>query len=236
MREKMISILFVLVFGVTGCAGTHFGVADRAMILPSDVAQTEDAIAQSEKSAGAKYCPDKIANARALAKEAMNVYWSCQTTKAMGMLADARKMAQEAESCQPPPPAPIAPAPAPVAPDPPAPVVNQPIKFRSVTFDFDRSKLKTASMAELDEVAKSMQENPDVILEIQGYTDSKGSDAYNKKLGTRRADSVSIYLKSKGVTSDRLKTVSFGEGKPVATNDTEEGRSLNRRVELVNIK
>jgi len=95
MSKKLISILFILVLGMTGCAGTHFGVTDKALILPPDVAQTEDAIAKSEKSTGAKYCPDKIAKAKALAKEAMEVYWSCQTTKAMGMLADARKIAKE---------------------------------------------------------------------------------------------------------------------------------------------
>jgi outer membrane protein OmpA-like peptidoglycan-associated protein len=237
MSKKLISILFVLILGMTGCAGPkHFGVEDKALILPPDVAQTEDAIAKSEKSAGAKYCPDKIAKARALAKEAMDVYWSCQTTKAMGMLADARKMAKEAESCGPvasAAPAPVAPAPMPV---PAPPIVRQPISFHTVTFDFDKSDLKPAARAELDRAAKVMAENPDVVLELQGNTDSVGTDKYNMALGNRRAEAVFKYLNAKGIKSDRLKEHSFGEGKPAATNDTDAGRTLNRRVDLVILK
>jgi len=231
MSKKLIAILFVLALGTAGCAGTHFGVRDQAMMVPSDVAQTEDAISKSEKSAGAKYCPEKIAKARALAKEAMNVYWACHTTQAMGMLADARKMAKEAESCRPP----VAAAPAPVAPAL-APVVRQPISFHTVTFDFDKSDLKPAAKAELDRAATVMMENPDVVLELQGNTDSVGSDKYNMALGHRRAEAVFNYLNSKGIKSDRLKEVSFGEGKPVATNETDAGRALNRRVDLVILK
>jgi outer membrane protein OmpA-like peptidoglycan-associated protein len=236
MRKKLISVLFILIFGMVGCAGTqHFGVKDKALILPPDVAQTEDAIAKSEKSAGAKYCPDKIAKARALAKEAMDVYWSCQTTKAMGMLADARKMAKEAESCRPPvaAAAPVAPPPAPVAAPP---VVRQPISFHTVTFDFDKSDLKPAARAELDRAAKVMAENPDVVLELQGNTDSVGTDKYNMALGKRRAEAVFNYLNAKGIKSDRLKEASFGEGKPAATNETDAGRAVNRRVDLVILK
>ena len=230
MSKKLFAILFVLVLGMAGCAGTHFGVTDKALMVPPDVAQTEDAISKSEQSAGAKYCPEKIAKARALAKEAMDVYWACHTTQAMGMLADARKMAKEAESCGPT----ASPAPAPVPPT--APVVRQPISFHTVTFDFDKSDLKPAAKAELDIAAKVMMENPDVVLELQGNTDSVGSDKYNMALGRRRAASVFKYLNSKGIKSDRLKKVSLGEGKPVATNETDAGRALNRRVDLVILK
>lgn len=232
MSKKLISILFILVLGMTGCAGTHFGVQDKALMIPPDVEQTEDAIAKSEKSAGAKYCPDKIAKARALAKEAMDVYWACQTTKAMGMLADARKLAKEAESCG---PVAASPAPVPVAPAP-APVIREPISFHKVTFDFDKSDLKPAARAELDRAAKLMMENPDVVLELQGNTDSVGSDQYNMALGNRRAEAVFNYLRSKGIKADRLKERSFGEGKPAATNETDAGRALNRRVDLVILK
>ncbi|MFH0727650.1 MAG: OmpA family protein [Pseudomonadota bacterium] len=236
MRKKLISVLFILIFGMVGCAGTqHFGVKDKALILPPDVAQTEDAIAKSEKSAGAKYCPDKIAKARALAKEAMDVYWSCQTAKAMGMLADARKMAKEAESCGPPvaaAPAPAAPAPLPAA----VPPAKQPISFHTVTFDFDKSNLKPEAKAELDRAAKVMAENPNVVLELQGNTDSVGTDEYNMALSRRRAEAVFDYLSAKGIKPDRLKEAGFGEGKPAATNETDAGRAVNRRVDLVILK
>ena len=66
---------------MAGCAKSHFGVADKAMILPPDVAQTEEAIADAEKSDGATHCPDKIAEAKDLAKQAMETYWACHTHK-----------------------------------------------------------------------------------------------------------------------------------------------------------
>jgi len=95
-----------------------------------------------------------------------------------------------------------------------------------VTFDFDKSDLKPAARAELDRAAKVMAENPDVVLELQGNTDSVGSDKYNMALGRRRAEAVFNYLNSKGIKSNRLKEVSFGEGKPAATNETDAGRAL----------
>jgi len=81
-----------------------------------------------------------------------------------------------------------------------------------------------------------MKDNPGVVLELQGNTDSVGSDAYNMALGKRRADAVFNYLKSKGIEASRLKEASFGEGKPVASNATDAGRAQNRRVDLVIVK
>ena len=76
----------------------------------------------------------------------------------------------------------------------------------------------------------------DAVLELQGSTDSVGSDAYNQALGERRAKAVFDYLKSKGINPNRLKMVSFGESKPVASNATDAGRAQNRRVDLVIVK
>ena len=103
-------------------------------------------------------------------------------------------------------------------------------------FDFDKSTLKPEAVAELDRAAKIMLDNPNVWLELDGNCDSIGSDSYNMKLGQRRAEAVFDYLKSKGVASNRLKTVSFGKSKPVASNKTAEGRSENRRVDLIIVK
>ena len=103
-------------------------------------------------------------------------------------------------------------------------------------FDFDKSNLKPEAVAELDRAVKIMKDNPDVVLELQGNTDSVGTDAYNMALGKRRADAVFNYLKSKGIQGNRLKEASFGEGKPVASNATDAGRAQNRRVDLVIVK
>lgn len=236
MRKALILLGFFMFITMAGCATrTHFGVSDKALTAPSEFDQTEAAIARAEKSEGAKYCPEKIAKAKENGKYAAEVYWACHTDKAMALLAEARKLAKEAEACQPPakvtPPLPP-PLPAPLPPT----TERQPISFHSVHFDFDKSNLKPEGKAELDRAAKIMQDNADVVLELQGNTDSVGTDAYNKALGDRRAKTVFEYLKSKGINSSRLKTVSLGESKPDATNATDAGRAQNRRVDLVILK
>jgi OOP family OmpA-OmpF porin len=80
-----------------------------------------------------------------------------------------------------------------------------------------------------------MMDNPDVVLELQGNTCNIGSEAYNQKLGERRAKSVFAYITGKGIKADRLKTVSFGESKPAVPNTTKDGRIKNRRVDMVTI-
>jgi outer membrane protein OmpA-like peptidoglycan-associated protein len=85
---------------MAGCAGTHFGVVDKATFVPKDFTMTEEAIQRAEASEGAKWCADKIAQAKALAKEGAQTYWACRTTEALDKLAEARKLAREAEMCR----------------------------------------------------------------------------------------------------------------------------------------
>jgi len=238
MRGKLILLGFVLLFIMVGCAPkTHFGVPDKAIWVPAEFEQTEAAIASAERSAGAKYCPEKIARAKGLGRQAAEIYWICRTAEAMALLGQARNLAKEAESCRPaavvtpPPPPPQA-----LAPVASAPAARQPISFHAVNFDFDKSNLKPEAKVELDRAVKIMQDNPDVVLELQGNTDSVGTDSYNQALGKRRADAVFNYMKAKGINPNRLKAVSFGKGKPVASNATDEGRAQNRRVDLAIIK
>lgn len=229
IHKKSVMVLLGLLFVVTGCAKTHFGVKDKALIVPADVSQTEQSIADAEKSPGAKHCPDKIAKAKELGKQAMETYWACQDAKAKEMLAQARKLADEAKACQPP-----AAGPAPVVSQVPPPA-RQPLSFHSVYFDFNKSDLTPSAKTELDKAVKIMVDNPEVMLELQGHTCSMGSEAYNLMLGERRAKAVFAYLTSKGINANRLKTVSFGELKPVAPNTTKDGRSKNRRTDMVTI-
>lgn len=234
MRGKLILLGCVVCFIMVGCAPTtHFGVPNRATWVPGEFDQTEAAIASAERSEGAKYCPEKIAKAKELGKKAAETYWRCNTNEAMALLAEARNLAKEAESCR----APARVTPAPAAPPAPAPPpAKQPISFHSGHFEFDKSTLTPETKAELDRAAKILQDNPDAMLELQGNTDSVGTDAYNKALGERRAKAVFDYLKSKGINPNRLKMVSFGESKPVTSNATDAGRAQNRRVDLVIVK
>jgi len=107
------------------------------------------------------------------------------------------------------------------------------VTLRGPHFDFDRSIVKPAGRVLLDEAIVVMNENPELRVVAEGHTDWMGSDGYNQKLGDRRDRTVRDYMVSHGIDSNRIDTRSFGESNPVATNDTDAGRALNRRVELI---
>ena len=109
--------------------------------------------------------------------------------------------------------------------------------LQGVNFDYDKDTLRQEDIVILDRDALSfVRSNSDAIVEIGGHTDSRGGDAYNMDLSQRRAETVINYLISKGVPADRLTAKGYGEAQPVASNDTDEGRFQNRRVELVPIR
>jgi len=108
------------------------------------------------------------------------------------------------------------------------------ITLRGIYFDFDKSTIKPESRPALDDAAKILKDNPSINVEIQGHTDSKGSDSYNLNLSDQRAGSVVNYLvQNFGIERNRLTAKGYGEARPIATNDTDDGRTLNRRVEFV---
>lgn len=102
----------------------------------------------------------------------------------------------------------------------------------NITFDTDSAQLRSDFLDVLHAVSLVLTEYPKTIIEVMGHTDSTGSDAYNLDLSRRRAQAVGNHLASEGVASMRILTEGFGEQYPVATNDTIDGRQLNRRVEL----
>jgi outer membrane protein OmpA-like peptidoglycan-associated protein len=102
----------------------------------------------------------------------------------------------------------------------------------AVRFDTNKSTLTAAAKANLDKLVKVFSEYPDTNIVIYGYTDSTGSAEYNLKLSGERAASVKNYLSSKGLVSSRFSVTGLGIADPIASNDTAEGRSKNRRVEF----
>jgi len=106
------------------------------------------------------------------------------------------------------------------------------IVLRGVEFAFDKAELTGSSSVILDVAVDQLRSCPNIPMEIDGHTDSVGAEDYNQGLGQRRAEAVRGYLVSKGLRSSRLTARSFGETRPVASNDTDEGRQTNRRVEL----
>ncbi|RYJ45635.1 OmpA family protein [Flavobacterium beibuense] len=102
----------------------------------------------------------------------------------------------------------------------------------SVNFDLNKSSLTSTAKANLDKLVPVFNDYPDTNIDIFGYTDSSGSDDYNLKLSEQRAASVKTYLVSKGLSAGRINTIGRGEADPIASNDTKEGMSKNRRVEF----
>lgn len=101
-----------------------------------------------------------------------------------------------------------------------------------VNFEFDKSTLLPEAYPILEHSYETLKNNPDMKIEIQGHTDSKGSDEYNQKLSEQRAQAIYDYLIEEGIAPDRMITVGYGEQKPIADNSTEQGRAFNRRIEF----
>ena len=102
----------------------------------------------------------------------------------------------------------------------------------NITFAFDSSNLQSQFLPVLDNVAGTLSQYNQTIVEVAGHTDSVGTDAYNQALSERRANAVAGYLGSKGIMQQRMIVVGAGETRPVASNDTDSGRAQNRRVEI----
>lgn len=101
-----------------------------------------------------------------------------------------------------------------------------------ITFAYNSSTVQPQFRQTLDQVADILSQYKQTYIDVYGHTDSTGSDAYNQRLSEQRATSVADYLASRGVQPARIGTRGFGKSQPVASNDTEEGRAANRRVEI----
>jgi outer membrane protein OmpA-like peptidoglycan-associated protein len=106
------------------------------------------------------------------------------------------------------------------------------VPLYGVLFDFDKATLKSDSDAILTRARDALKANAKLAIEVQGHTDNVGSDDYNLRLSQARAKAVMDWLVKNGIPAARLTSKGYGRGKPVATNDTPEGRAQNRRVEL----
>ncbi len=114
--------------------------------------------------------------------------------------------------------------------------VGNKIVLNNIFFDLDKATLRSESTAELERLIKLMKDNPTIVIEIGGHTDSQGSNQYNQSLSERRAKAVVDYLIKGGINSSRMTWKGYGETKPIATNATPEGRQKNRRTEFKIIK
>lgn len=106
------------------------------------------------------------------------------------------------------------------------------VRLNNIFFDFNQAVLRPESMAEIDRLRQFLASNPSITIEIAGHTDNVGSDAYNQELSQRRADAVVAALVAMGIAPTRVQARGYGESRPIDTNDTDEGRQMNRRVEF----
>ncbi|MGM0531460.1 MAG: OmpA family protein [Bacteroidota bacterium] len=108
------------------------------------------------------------------------------------------------------------------------------VEFSSnILFAFDKSNLSEDAKTNLDKLVVVLNSYPDTDIEVQGHTDSKGSETYNQTLSEQRAGTVSVYLSGEGIAYNRLTIKGFGETLPKYENETAEGRTQNRRVEFL---
>ena len=224
-------LMIMVLFLSTSCTTYHFGVANRAALVPDDFGQTEAVLARAEQSQGAQYCPDKIAQAKELARQGAEVYWACQNTESSRLLAEARRLAEEAERCG---PQGVAAPPLVAAP----PVSGKPLVKvcmpLNIEFDINSAEILPKYDLDIAKVADFMKEHPTSTAVIEGHTDNVGTEEFNLKLSQRRAESVVNSLVDKfGIDRSRLSAKGYGMSQPIADNATEEGKQKNRRIEAV---
>ena len=106
------------------------------------------------------------------------------------------------------------------------------ISLKGVTFEFNQARLRPDAVTILDSASSILKRYPDMNVEVAGHTDNVGNDSYNQNLSERRADAVRTYFTEQGVPASQMSVKGYGEAEPAGDNETEEGRELNRRVEL----
>jgi len=124
-----------------------------------------------------------------------------------------------------------------VAPPPPAPVPAPPVQkpdynFSNIQFEFDSDVLRTDAYPILDKAALQMKMDPSVKFVLKGYASEEGTPEHNMTLSQDRANSVKIYLVNSGVSTQNITATGYGTSNPVGDNSTDDGRRLNRRVEI----
>ncbi len=110
------------------------------------------------------------------------------------------------------------------------------VQLNNIFFDHDKAELLPRSYAELNKLLKLMLENPSMVIEVRGHTDSVGEDNYNVYLSRKRAKTVVEYLNEKGIDKSRTRYAGYGDSNPIANNSNTKGRQLNRRVEFLVVR
>ncbi|MFH1976355.1 MAG: peptidoglycan-associated lipoprotein Pal [Pseudomonadota bacterium] len=249
-KLRFLSLLIVLISvgALFGCAGYEVNTMRSkvpGIYIRSEMQEADRAIEAARQAGKDKACPDEFKAAEDARSKAYDVFRSCRTEEGVAL---AKKATEQANAlCPKKEPAKVVPAPAPVvqkAPEPVKPPVQevktdaraaalQALMGEDVYFYYDSAALTPAAQELLKKDAAILEKYSDVSITLEGNCDERGTNEYNLALGERRAESAKKFLIDLGIAASRLKTVSYGEEKPVDTGHNEDAWSKNRRTHFV---
>jgi outer membrane protein OmpA-like peptidoglycan-associated protein len=212
----IVASLITLSFFI-GCTTMEMTPKKDFLFHPKELVDADRALKEARAAGKDKECPAEFKAAEDLKNRAYEVYAACHTDEAIAMAKEATAKAK-------------------------ALCYGKPVKVEKVidrltlrvNFEFNKSDIMESDIAELQKEVTFIRKYPGAKVRLEGHTDSIGTDEYNKGLSERRAEAVKDYLVKEGATSaSKISTVGYGESRPVASNDTEEGRAQNRRVEVL---
>ena len=234
-RVFMVIIVLLSMGILIGCGGRVYAPKEGSAIwyYHSELPEADKAVEDARNAGKDKKCPEEFKVANDLTEEAYRTYWACHTQEGIAMAKEATAKAKAL--CPPPPPPPPCPCP------PPAPAAKVIDRLTiHVNFDFNKSDIRQADMAELKKASDFVRKYPGAKVKLEGHTDSRGTEEYNQKLSETRAEAVRQYLiKDSASEKAKILATGYGEVKPVAPNTTKdgkdnpEGRAENRRVEVL---
>jgi outer membrane protein OmpA-like peptidoglycan-associated protein len=220
-KRVFIVVIAVLSLSVMfGCAGMEFAPKDPYMYwyYPKELPEADRAVEAARQAGKDRQCPDEFNAAWNLKEKAYATYAACRTQEAIAMAMEATKKANA------------------LCPGKPVVKIEKVIDRMTlrVNFDFNKSDIRESEVAELQKAVRFIRKYPGAKVRLEGHTDSIDSEEYNQALSERRAEAVKNYLvKEEAAEKSKISTVGYGESRPVASNDTEEGRAQNRRVEVL---
>jgi len=255
-KLRVLSMLIVVIYSGTllGCASYEINNMRNkvpGLYIRSEMQEADRAIRAAQFAGKDKACPEEFKAAQDTRNKAYDVFRACQTEEGVAL---AKKAIEQANApCPKKEPAKVAPAavptpaPAPVVQKAPEPVKPSPEEIRArdkaaamqalvnedVYFYYDSAALTPAAQEILKKQAAILEKYSDVSITIEGNCDERGTNEYNLALGERRAQSVKNFLSDLGLAASRLKTVSYGEEKPVDPGHNEAAWSKNRRAHFV---
>ncbi|MEF9427259.1 MAG: OmpA family protein [Candidatus Mariimomonas ferrooxydans] len=227
LRNVFFALFLLLTGFMLGCSGIVYS-PKGALLWYHEELPTADAAVENARQAGKDSgCPEEFSKAERMRDTAYEIYWQCRTEEGINMAVEAKRLADSLcpqKALAPPPPPP---------PPPPAPKVIDKLTVH-VNFDFDKPKIKQQDYQKLNEAIEFIKKYPDARIVVEGHTDSIGTEEYNQKLSTKRAEAVMKYFITNGnIDESRISSGGYGESRPIETNKTRSGRAQNRRSDIL---